>query len=118
VALEERRQHEEACLSQRLGAVFDKAWQQYPVLVPALGSQALQLSPVRPLSVNLEPPARMLGGKHGEAPDQDVVPLLVRETSKRYQPLDIALLAAGCGGIEANRIGNDVDRNREARLGP
>ena len=28
------------------------------------------------------------------------------------------LLAAGFGGIEANRIGNDVNQNMEARLGP
>ena len=95
VALEARRQHEEACFAQRLGAVLDEAWQHYPVLAPALGPQALQVSPVRPLPVNREPPAGMLGGERGEALNQDVEPLLVGEPSKRDQPLDIALLAAG-----------------------
>ena len=60
----------------------------------------------------------MLARNRGEALDQDIEALLRRETPERNDPLHVAVRARRIAVAKANRIGNDMNRNAEARSCP
>jgi hypothetical protein len=118
IPFEARRQDEEACLPQRLDAVFGETRKLDPIRISTLGSQAFQEGSVGPLPVNNEMPIDMPACQTSEAPNQDIESLLRGEPSEGDKKANATLVAVKPPRCQLNRVGNNVDGNAKVSLCP